>query len=71
MLGKLASDRGYENTLYLAELCTTVSLKGILSVKNYQRTWLVNECFAEAAVALFNVKQLFILFKQPNGVFLL
>lgn len=63
------SGSSYENTLYQAESCTTVSLKGILSVKYYKKAWLLNECFAEAVVGLFTVKQVFILLKKPNGFF--
>ena len=53
MIGKLVSGSGFEDTIYQADLCTTGSVKGIISGKHYNKTWLVNECFAEAIDRLF------------------
>ena len=53
MVGKLVGSSGFEDTIYQADLCTTGSVKGVLSGKHYNRTRLVNECFAEAIDRLF------------------
>ena len=66
MIGKLASGSGFEDTIYQADLCTTGSVKGILSGKHYNRTWLVNECFAEAIDRLFCEK--YVSLPQPLEV---
>lgn len=52
----LVRGSGYEDTKFQAELCTTVSLKGILSGKCCNQTWLVNECFTEAVDLRFYEK---------------
>lgn len=53
MTGKLMSGSGYEVTMGQVESCTTGSVKGINSRRHCNKTWLVNECFAEAIDRLF------------------
>eukprot|EP00794_Sanderia_malayensis_P010400 gene10400-biopygen7580 len=52
-IGKLFSGSGFEEVVYKAELCTSGGIKGVLSGKHYNRSWMIHECFAEAIERLF------------------
>ena len=52
-IGKAVTGSGFEDIIYQAELCTTGGIKGVLSGKHYNRSWMVHECFAEAIDRLF------------------
>ena len=52
-IGKAVTGSGFEDIIYQAELCTTGGIKGVLSGKHYNRSWMVYECFAEAIDRLF------------------
>ncbi len=53
-IGKLIGGSGFEEIVYQAGLCTAGSIKGVLSGKHYNRSWMVHECFAEAINRLFS-----------------
>ena len=48
VIGKIIQESGFEEIVYESGLCTSGGLKGILSGKHYNRSWLTHECFAEA-----------------------
>ena len=52
-IGKAVTGSGFEDIIYQAELCTTGGIKGVLSGKHYNRSWMVHECLAEAIDRLF------------------
>ena len=53
IIGKIIQGSGFEEIVYQAGLCTSGGLKGVLSGKHYNRSWLIHECFAEAIERLF------------------
>ena len=66
MIGKLVSGGGFKRTIYQADMCTTGSVKRIISGQHYNRTWLVNECFENVTACLFCEKYMSL--PQPLGV---
>ena len=52
-IGKLVTGSGFEGVVYLAGLCTSRGIKGVLSGKHYNRSCMIHECFAEAIERLF------------------
>ena len=52
-IGKFVLGSGFEDVVYQAGLCTSGGIKGILTGKHYNRSWMVHECFAEATDRLF------------------
>ena len=52
-IGKLVTGSGFEEVVYQAGLCTSGGIKGVLSGKHYNRSWMIHECFAEAIERLF------------------
>ena len=53
VIGKIIQGSGFEEIVYESGLCTSGGLKGVLSGKHYNRSWLIHECFAEASERLF------------------
>ena len=53
LIGKIIQGSGFEEIVYESGLCTSGGLKGVLSGKHYNRSWLTHECFAEAIERLF------------------
>ena len=51
--GKFVAGSGFEEVVYQAGLCTSGGIKGVLSGKHYNRSWMVHESFAEAIDRLF------------------
>lgn len=52
-IGKFISASGFEEVIYQAGLCTSGAMKGVLSGKHYNRSWIVHETFSEALHRLF------------------
>ncbi|XP_065053916.1 uncharacterized protein LOC135682802 [Rhopilema esculentum] len=52
-IGKFVTGSGFEEIVYQAGMCTSGGIKGAISGKHYNRSWLVNECVAEAIDRLF------------------
>ena len=52
-IGKFVACSGFEEVVYQAGLCTSGGIKGVLSGKHYNRSWMVHESFAEAIDRLF------------------
>ena len=52
-IGKLVAGSGFEEVVYQAGLCTSGGIKGVLSGKHYNRSWMIHECFTEALERLF------------------
>ena len=52
-IGKFVAGSGFEEVVYQAGLCTSGGIKGVLSGKHYNRSWMVHESFAEAIDRLF------------------
>ena len=52
-IGKLVTGSGFEEVVHQAGLCTSGGIKGVLSGKHYNRSWMIHECFAEAIERLF------------------
>ena len=53
VIGKVVRGSGFEEAVYQAGLCTSGGINGVLSGKHYNRSWFVNERFAEAVERLF------------------
>ena len=53
VIGSFVSGSGFEEILFQAGLCSSGSIKGIISGKHYNRCWLVHEAFSEALERLF------------------
>ena len=51
--GKFVAGSGFEEVVYQAGLCTSGGIKGVLSGKHYNRSWMVHESFAKAIDRLF------------------
>ena len=51
---KFVAGSGFEEVVYQAGLCTSGGIKGVLSGKHCNRSWMVHESFAEAIVRLFS-----------------
>ena len=53
VIGKIVQGSGFEKIVYQANLCTSLSLQGVLNGKQYNRSWLINECFSKVIERLF------------------
>ena len=53
VIGKIIQGSGFEEIVYESGLCTSGRLKGVLSGKQNNRSWLTHEHFAEAIERLF------------------
>ncbi len=53
VIGKIIQGSGFEEIVYEAGLCTSGGIKGVLTGKHYNRSWVIHECFAEAIERLF------------------
>ena len=52
-IGKFVKGSGFEEIPYQADLCTSGSIGGVLSGKQYNRYWMVHEILSEALEHLF------------------
>ena len=41
-MGKFVSDSGFEDIVFQANLCTSGSLRGVISGTHYNRAWIVH-----------------------------
>ena len=57
-IGKFVAGSGFEEVVYQAELCTSGGIKGVLSGKHYNRSWMVHESFLKQLTG-FSVKYFF------------
>ena len=53
IIGAFVAGSGFEGILFQAGLCSSGSIKGLMSGKHYNRCWLLHEAFAEALERLF------------------
>ena len=66
--GRFLGGSGFEEVVYQAGLCTSGGIKGVLSGKHYDRSWMVHESFAEAIDRLFCEAFLPEIAKDPEHV---
>ena len=52
-IGKFVAGSGFEEMVYQAGLCTSGGIKGVISGKHYNKSWMVHKSFAEAIDRLF------------------
>ena len=53
VIGSFVSGSGFEEILFQAGLCSSDRIKGLISGKHYNHSWLVHEAFSEALERLF------------------
>ena len=53
VIGAYVAGSGFKEILFQAGLCCSGSIKGLISVKRYNRCWLLHESFSEALERLF------------------
>ena len=47
-IGRIIEGSGFDDTVFQAEVCSSVSLNGVLSGSHYNRSWTVHSIFSEA-----------------------
>ena len=50
-VGKFILGSGFEEVVYQAGLCTSGGIKGALTGKRYNKSWMLHKSFAEASQA--------------------
>ena len=53
VMGLYVSGSGFEEVLFQADLCSSGSIRGVISGKHYNRCWKIHETFAEVLERLF------------------
>ena len=53
VIGLYVSGSGFEEVLFQADLCSSGSIRGVISGKHYNRCWKIHETFAEVLERLF------------------
>ena len=50
----LVSCTGFEDVIYQEKMCTSVSLSGVMAVRNYNRAWIVHSGMIERVNVLMS-----------------
>ena len=53
IIGKFVSGSGFEEVIFQTDICSSGSINGVMSGKQYNRSWMTHEVFAEAIERLF------------------
>ena len=53
VIGNFLNGSGFEEVIFQTDLCSSGSIKGVISGKQYNRCWMTHEVFIEALECLF------------------